>query len=266
MSSRRRVFKDKDKRSPLTAKPLRVAGQSLDEAIQKVRDDDVTDAAALAAIGIAIALYEWMRWFMSAPPQPLLITALAVALVAYAAWRLTRAREVLRALRQGRDGERAVAEVLERFREHGFRVFHDVVGRGFNVDHVLVGPQGLYAIETKTITKPARRAPNIQYDGEAVTLAGFKPERDPVRQASANARWIQDLVKESTGQEYVVRPVVLYPGWFVDAGANRNRKVWVLNPKALLAFVDQEPAGVTREEVKLVAYHLSRHVRVTQDV
>lgn len=37
------------------------------------------------------------------------------------------------------EGERAVGQFLEQLREQGFHVFHDVVGTGFNVDHVLVG-------------------------------------------------------------------------------------------------------------------------------
>jgi hypothetical protein len=259
------VFKKKDDRSPLKAKPLRVAGQSLDEAIQKVREDDVTDGAAFVAMGIMMAMFEWSRWFLNAPPQPLLISALGLCLGGYGVWRVARARHVLHQLRQGRDGERAVAEILERFREVGFRVFHDITAEGFNVDHVLVGAQGIYVIETKTITKPANKEPNIRYDGESVTLAGIVPDRDPIKQASANARWVRELVKESTGRDYPVRPVVLYPGWFVEHGANRNRNVWVLNPKVLAAFVEQEPVVLSPEDVKLASYHLSRHVRTTAD-
>jgi hypothetical protein len=191
------------------------------------------------------------------------MTAFAIVAGGYACWRLARAQRLLRNLRQGRDGERAVAEVLERFRENGFRVFHDITALDFNVDHILVGPQGIYAIETKTISKPADREASIRYDGETVAVAGFTPERDPIKQAAANARWTRELVRESTGRDYPVRAIVLYPGWFVESGANRGRAVWVLNPKALAAFIEREKVILAPDEVKLISYHLSRHVRAT---
>lgn len=251
-------------RSPLKSRPLRVAGQSLDNQIQKVLDGDVTEAAAILALVMALAAYEWFRWWWSIPPTPLLMTLLAVGVGVWAIWRIARARRKLRNLRQGRDGERAVAELLERLREGGFRVFHDVVGEGFNVDHVLIGPQGLFAIETKTITKPNGGNATIAYDGESVTLAGWKPDRDPVRQAAAAAKWVQDFVKESTGRVCRVRPVVLYPGWFIDAGANKNKTAWVLNPKALHGFIQHEPTVMQPEDVRLISYHLSRYCRTVE--
>ena len=40
----------------------------------------------------------------------------------------------------------------------GFAVFHDVPGdKAFNVDHVVIGPQGVFAVETKGRGKPASR-------------------------------------------------------------------------------------------------------------
>ena len=250
-----------DKRSPLKSKPLRVAGQSLDEAIQKLWDDEINEAVAVVVIMVVMVAYEWWRAFYNNPPRPILMTIVASVVVAWAFRKVFKARVKLRQLRLGRDGERAVAEVLERMRESGFRVFHDIVGPSFNVEHVLVGAQGLFVIETKTISKPANGAPTIQYDGEQMTVAGFTPDRDPVRQATAIASWVRDLVKESSGRQVPVRPVVLYPGWFVEKPPSLRPTVWVLNPKALADFIGHEPAVLSPEDVKLVAFHLSRYVR-----
>jgi hypothetical protein len=46
----------------------------------------------------------------------------------------------LRSLRLAAEDEKAVGQFLEGLRERGYRVFHDVVGDGFNVDHVRIGP------------------------------------------------------------------------------------------------------------------------------
>lgn len=213
-----------------------MAGQSLDEAIQKLLDDEVNESAAVIFIVVVIVAYEWWRAFYNNPPQPIPMTIAVSVAVAWAFRKVFKARVKLRQLRLGRDGERAVAEVLERMRESGFRVFHDIVGPSFNVDHVLVGPQGLFVIETKTIRKPANGAPTIQYDGEQMTVAGFTPDRDPVRQATAIASWVRDLVKESSGRQVPVRPVVLYPGWFVEKPPSLRPTVWVLNPQGAGGF------------------------------
>jgi hypothetical protein len=67
--------------------------------------------------------------------------------------------------------------------EKGYLVFHDIVGNGFNIDHVLVGPTGVYTVDTKTISKPARGACEVVYYGEKVTVSGFTPDRNPAVQA-----------------------------------------------------------------------------------
>ena len=47
-----------------------------------------------------------------------------------------------------------MAEVLDGLRAKGCAVFHDIVEGGFNVDHVVISPHGIYVIETKTLRKP----------------------------------------------------------------------------------------------------------------
>lgn len=63
----------------------------------------------------------------------------------------------IRDLSLGRDAEVAVGQELNQLARDGFDVFHDVYGDGpFNVDHVVVGRSGVYAIETKGRSKPLR--------------------------------------------------------------------------------------------------------------
>jgi len=49
----------------------------------------------------------------------------------------------------GRTGEMTVASILAPLMSEGYEVLHDLdIGRG-NVDHVVIGPTGIFAIETK---------------------------------------------------------------------------------------------------------------------
>jgi len=253
---------DSDTRSPLTAPPLRNPGQSLDEEIHHLIDEEASGYLLVAFCLLFFTLMEWGRWWFQFPPQPVLLTLLTVVVFAYVTRKLFVLRRKVRQLRLARDGERAVGQFLETLRVHGYRVLHDLTGEGFNVDHALIGPAGLFTVETKTYHKPAKGKPEIVYDGEHVTVAGYVPERNVVVQGKAQAHWLQNVLLESTGQRFKVQSVVLYPGWFVKTTIKLNGDTpWILNPKALPAFLEHQPARLSDADVQLATYHLSRFMR-----
>lgn len=129
---------------------------------------------------------------------------------------------------------------------------------------MLVGPAGIFAIETKTWSKPARGAARVQFDGEKLKVGAFEPDRDPVIQAKSQAAWLKSVLSESTGRQLEVRPVIVFPGWFIENSAGSFAQIWVLEPKALPAFLGNEPARLAPEDVKLVSFHLSRMIRVSE--
>jgi hypothetical protein len=185
--------------------------------------------------------------------------------IAWAGYRVATTLPRIRALKLAVEGERAVGQYLDRLRSEGYEVFHDVQGGNFNVDHVVVGPPGAFTVETKTWSKPSKGDARIRLDGQVLTAAGREPDRDPLIQARAQASWLAELLKESTGRTIAVRPVILFPGWFVEPMEGSSRDVWVLNPKALPEFLRHEPERLGREDVKLVAFHLSRFIRQSQN-
>lgn len=251
-----------DVRSPLTAPPLRNPGQSLDDEIHRLVDDKLTMSLLPAFAFLFAALLEWLRWWQQTKPNPLLYTLCALVATGYAAYQFFRIRRQVRQLKLARDGERAVGQYLETLRAKGYRVLHDVIGENFNVDHVLIGRTGVFAVETKTYQKPAKGKPEICYDGKHVTIAGHTPDRDPVIQGKAQAHWLQNILQESTGQRFVVRSVVLYPGWFVKQASNpHHENVWILNPRMLPAFLEHQSAQLSEEEAQMATYHLSRFMR-----
>jgi hypothetical protein len=167
-------------------------------------------------------------------------------------------------LKQGIEGEKVVGQFLERLRESGYHIFHDLIGSGFNVDHVLIGPAGVFTVETKTWSKPARGETRIKFDGERLTAAGREPERNPVVQARAQAAWLKSVLAESTGRQFDVFPVVVFPGWFIEQTEGSLRNIWVLEPKALPKFLQKEPQCLAPEDVKLASFHLSRFIRSSE--
>jgi hypothetical protein len=253
-----------EKRSPIKDKPLRLPGQSLQEERDKLYEDKIEQPALFVALLFVIMVLEWWRSYSGMKPSPALFTLVFVLALGFFAWRVWRLRPKLRALRQGLEGERVVGQFLERLREQGYQVFHDLIGEGFNVDHVAVGPAGVFTIETKTWSKPARGEPLLEFDGERLVAAGYEPERDPIVQAKAQASWLQRLVEETAGRRVRVRPVVVFPGWFVKQSKGSTREVWVLEPKALPGFLAHEAVVLPPDDVKLISFHLSRFIRAGQ--
>ena len=68
------------------------------------------------------------------------------------------------------DWERAVGQTLEALRRKGYRVFHDLIGEGFNLDHVIISEHGVFSVETKTYSKPAKGGCKIIYNGDGYLL------------------------------------------------------------------------------------------------
>jgi hypothetical protein len=250
-----------DTRSPLKDKPLRNPGQSVREQRFDFAYDKVLAPLFMALLMIYVAGMDWYRYFVPAKSMPWISTTVAVVAIGYAAWQYFRHWPKVQSLKLAEDGEKAVGQHLEALRASGYSVFHDLMGDGFNVDHVIVGPAGVFTIETKAWRKPAKGATEITFDGESLLVAGREPERNPVVQAKAQANWLRQILAESTGKPYSVWPVVLFPGWFVKNSRESFKDLWVLEPKAFTKFLANEDVELAPEDIALVAFHLSQFIR-----
>src|SRR3954452_1114585 len=83
-----------------------------------------------------------------------------------------KAEQLLRsaeAFERGAEGEEATADILGALSAEGWRVFHDVRWPGraqANIDHVLVGPGGVFVIDTKAWTGEVEvRSGTLRQDG-----------------------------------------------------------------------------------------------------
>jgi hypothetical protein len=78
-----------------------------------------------------------------------------LAVAALVGWRLRfRPSEQARGWRRGAHGERRTARLLRRLARDGFVIFHDlaVPGADANLDHLVIGPTGVFVIDSKQWT------------------------------------------------------------------------------------------------------------------
>jgi hypothetical protein len=247
------------KKSPIPRPSLPQAGESAYEMAWDLFFDRfflyAVCSLAFVIVGLCELTAHWLGWPMS--PRHWIITGAAFGL--FALWRWHRIKPQFDQILLGRRGEREVGRMLEQLRAIGYEVFHDIPGDGFNVDHAVIGPGGIFAIETKTISKPAKGRAEIDYDGQRVLIGGFTPDRDPIAQANASADHIADIINRMTGHKVPVRPIVLFPGWWVNTQP-RGCHTWVLNPKGVRRFLENEPTRLSREDIALYSDRLTHHL------
>jgi hypothetical protein len=250
--------KGSDKQSPFPRRALPQAGESLTSHATEVFYGFFSWATVALTIG-GVAIIEWWMRLLKVGLTPWFWTFFALGLGVFTVYRGWRMRKQLGRYRQGIRGEREVGRMLENCRTLGYAVFHDIPGNGFNVDHVLIGPAGVFAVETKTFSKPTVRRAEIDYDGQQILIDGFKPDRDPVVQANASADFIRGTLMRMTARDVKVRPILLFPGWWV----NRKRSdCWtcVLNPGQLFGFLENEGEKLSADDAALFAERLTLYL------
>ena len=93
-------------------------------------------------------------------PRPGLLVGGAAASLTGWALRFRTSPET-RAWRRGAIGERRTARLLARLERHGWAVLHDlaVPGSRANIDHLLIGPGGVFVVDSKLYTGKLHLAP-----------------------------------------------------------------------------------------------------------
>ncbi len=202
-------------RSPLRRKPLRYAGQSLDEALARLWIDRGVGYFMFAAGFVIIAIMEWLGYLLHSPRRPMLFSVLAVAAIAIMLLQVLRLRKEAKSIRLGRDGERLVGQFLEELRADGASSSTTYRATASNLDHVVISDRGIFVVETKTYSKPVPDA-KVTFESNQLLVAGRKPDRDPIKQVRAQTRWLLHLLRESTGRQLPIRGAIVFPNWWVD--------------------------------------------------
>ena len=127
---------------------------------------------------------------------------------------------------------------------------------------MVIHASGIYVIETETYSRPEKCHPTITFDGKSLGFStGIKTD-EPLVQITAGAMWLRNLIAESTGGKIHVKGVAVFPGWYIENTPEARRsEIWVLNPKALPAFIANQNPVLSPDKVHRVALHLSRYVR-----
>lgn len=141
---------------------------------------------------------------------------------------------------QGARGEESVGTVLEGLETRGWLAIHDVsLGRG-NVDHVAIGPGGIFAIETKS-------------------HRGRIPI-DRVHQRWLKQAYAERKLLENVTNKRVEALLVFSDAYLIGSVPARRQGVTILPARMLTGFLERRRPTMSAAEAREVAERLARAV------
>jgi len=145
----------------------------------------------------------------------------------------------------------------------GFNVYNDFPAERFNIDHILVGALGVFAVETKTRSKGSRGdrkdEAKVIYDGECLRFPTWVTT-EPIDQAKAQATWLSKWLSSAVGDPVKVSPMVTIPGWYIERKSPDG--VPVLNPKQVQTYLTAKNEVVLSETmIKRICHQLEQKCR-----
>jgi hypothetical protein len=153
-------------------------------------------------------------------------------------------------------GERYVGDILAPLTAKGWRIVHDVPCPLGNLDHVAVGPAGVFVIETRARRKRGDGVHEkvVKFDGWALEWP-WGIDNGDLHQVEDNASWLHYEIKRTRGSAPSVTPILTLPGWWVDNTRNRGDRrpgdVW--NPKWFTQRMVDAPEILAPEDITAIA-------------
>ncbi len=237
------------RRDPLTTDLRRLPADSLMSRLDLMRDkglDLILTATMVGGMSVVLIVLRRLPADIDWRLIDTLVLLGSLAVSGVLGQRLVRLLPELARMRAGIRAEQAVAQELAEMLAGRNRIIHDVQAKQFNIDHVVITPGGIFAVETKSRLKPATgqgsESVKVLYDGKGLKFPGWM-ETEPVEQARRQADWLARHLQAATGERLPVVAVLALPGWYVENTARiTNDMVRVINPKnASWLFVKRPP-------------------------
>ncbi|HAD04814.1 MAG: hypothetical protein A2005_01255 [Desulfuromonadales bacterium GWC2_61_20] len=265
--------KRRERRTPLTSSLLRSPGETLRKELEN-HDSKLGDYVLTTAWTSLLPVF-FLSVLMTFGDKKLHLWQLlvnGVFYIAIIAWQIRRLY-VFMVTRQnlalGLDAELAVGQELNHLMLLGCRVFHDFPAENFNIDHVVVGPGGIIAVETKGRAKPDKGRGSVDatvvYDGQILRFPDWH-ESEPLEQAKRQAEWLQKWLCSAVGEIVQVKPALALPGWFIER--TKLGSVFIFNgknPVALAKPLDSSPT-MDPQLVQRIAHQLEQRCRDVEPV
>lgn len=257
------------RRNPLTQDLLRSPGESVREQSLDVYGDllGYMTFSSLPAV-LAYLMYVSHVAYEGKAPGFGSFVLWGILLATFYPWLLWKIWKILKKkqlLTLGFEAELAVGQELNALARQGYYVFHDLPANNFNIDHIVVGTNGVFAVETKGRAKPTSAKTGteswkVYYDGKCLQFPGWR-ETKPLEQAERQAKWLSKWLGSAVGDAVPVQAVLVLPGWFVERTSGKG--IAVLSGKQLEKSIPRLGNGerLDAQMIQRVAHQLDQRCR-----
>jgi len=262
----RRRIRLKSLRPSFRQNLLRIPGGSLLRRLDNLNEQ--INLYLIYVLMLPLIIYSTLisySYFQATQPSPALIwmsAIICIALIAYLVFILVRLLSQRKRIRLDYEGELAVAQELNQLMLQGFRVYHDFPADTFNIDHIMVGTIGVFAVETKTRGKGTGSGSGeatVTYDGRMLNYADSS-DFETIEQASQQADWLSKWLEGATGEPIAVRAIVTLPGWVVRRTSADG--IPVVNPGQFASLFEHiKPRPVSETMLKRIQEQLEQKCR-----
>ncbi len=252
------------RRAPFTQKLERTPGGTLLSRIEELSEEITIQTLSLVTLPIVLYAGYITHLYTSGRRVDFfgagLLVMASLATVGYFLYSILKLIALRRSLRLGYIGELTVGQSLNRMMLKGWRVYHDFPAEGFNIDHIVVGDRGIFAIETKTRSKPVsadRRADaTVTYDGRMLHFPTGS-DHEMIDQAKRQSKWLARWLSHAVGEHLTVRAIIVLPGWFVKRTSPEGLPV--VNPKQFDSlFAHIQPRSISAPTMARIFHQLDQ--------
>jgi len=145
---------------------------------------------------------------------------------------------------------------------HGYRVYDDFPAKRSTIDHIAVGPHGVFAIETRgrTAAEARKGASGVRmiYDGQTMPNPVWV-EAASLDQAQRHARWLSRWLSSGIGQAVDVHPMLAFPGWLTNRG--RWADVVLVNKRDYESLTTRQAKRLSEAVIERIDRELERRYR-----
>jgi hypothetical protein len=208
----------------------------------------------VCATASTIGLMAFCVWYVPRHPQHIFAVLVAViGLIATTSVcvRFYQTRKRLAHFDRDLGAEMTFGQRLDTLSAKGYRVYHHVRSDRGNIDHVIIGPPGVFVIATKTISKPPRGISEITYDGEYILINDDDLKPDPLPQARASCDAIDRMLEHGTARRPPLRLVMILfcSSWVVTQTGGSG--TWVMAPDAFFRLLAHQPELLSAADITL---------------
>ena len=250
-----------DKTTPLTKEMLRPPGFSLRgklrEMDEKFYENVVVSLLIPPACVITYVTVSREQSKLHSVMTAIVLVACAISVLVWASYQIRNTLAKRRNLQLGLEGEVFTGQELDQLMRLGCYVFHDVEFQYGNIDHVVVSPSGVFAVNTKIyckVTTTANAKVCVDYNNKILKF----PDRErglPEDQLEAERRWLSQHLSKCTGQSINVESILALPGWFIDSRIGKGN-ITVINPINPGKWFVHKHHRYTPQQMEAIAYQL----------